>query len=78
DRCVKVVGWEEKQNIRKKDKREARDKNPKLKKNTSLNSKDKKKIKIAKRDEALAKEIKLQKTWNNTILNWIQKGVNPF
>ncbi|CAG8856649.1 582_t:CDS:1, partial [Gigaspora margarita] len=57
DRCVKVVDWEEKQNIRKKNKREVRDKNLKPKKNKLFNSKGKKKIKIAKRDEALAKEI---------------------
>src|SRR5260364_210151 len=78
DRCIKVIDWEEKQNIKKKDKREARDKNLKLKKNRSSNSKGKKRIKIAKRDEASAREIKLQTTWNDTISNWIQKGVNPF
>ncbi|CAG8782490.1 16337_t:CDS:2, partial [Cetraspora pellucida] len=58
DRCIKVIDWEEKQNIRKRDKREARNKNLKPKKNTSSNTKSKKKIKTAKRREVSAKEIK--------------------
>ncbi|CAG8768479.1 23411_t:CDS:2, partial [Gigaspora rosea] len=57
DRCVKVVDWEGKHNIRKKDKRGMRDKNLKSKENTSFDSKGKKKIKTAKQDEVLAKEI---------------------
>ncbi|CAG8795657.1 19540_t:CDS:2 [Gigaspora margarita] len=43
DRCVKVIDWEEKQNIRKKDKREVRDKNLKLKKIYHLTLKAKRK-----------------------------------